>query len=214
MHSIRRHILILGALLALGFTQGNLNPATWSAKVEPGEIKAGGKGTLKLTINLDEGWHVYSLTQPPPPRALKLKLEDNDIFTQAGNAAQPKPKVKFDPNFQIDTETFDGSATFSIPFAVASTAAPGPQKVAAKVTFQVCDSERCLRPKTITVESDVKIAAAGAAGVAVAGRPQVSPTTSPSPVKREASPTPSGAAVSATPDVVEPEPESECQSRV
>jgi thiol:disulfide interchange protein len=202
MLSIRRHILLLGALLALGFTQGNLNPATWSAKVEPGEIKSGSKGTLKLTINLDEGWHVYSLTQPPPPRALKIKLEDNDIFTQAGDAVQPKPKVKFDPNFQIDTETFEGSATFTVPFAVAKTAAPGPLKVAAKVTFQVCDSERCLRPKTITIESDVKVAAAGAAGVAVTGRPQVSPTPTASPLKREATPTPSVAGVAATPEAV------------
>jgi len=82
---MRRHLIILLALLALGFAQETLAPAKWSAKVDPQQLAPGAKGAIKITVNLDPDWHLYSLTQPPPPRGLRLKLDDSQIFTQAGD---------------------------------------------------------------------------------------------------------------------------------
>ncbi len=51
---------------------------------------------------------------------------------------QPKPHVAFDPNFEMNTETFEGEVTFTVPVKVAADAAPGPHKIVVKVTFQAC----------------------------------------------------------------------------
>lgn len=192
---MRRHLIILLGLLALGFAQETLTPAKWSAKVDPQQLAPGAKGALKITVSLDPDWHLYSLTQPPPPRGLRLKLEDNEIFKQAGDPSEPAPKTQFDPNFQIETKSFEGTATFSLPFAVAANAPAGKQIVTAKVTFQVCNSERCLRPTTIPLSADVAILAATQA--ALIAKNQASPTPSPSASPRQTtstSPSPSASA--------------------
>ena len=194
---MRKHVVILLALLALGFAQETLSPAKWSAKVDPQQLAPGSKGAMKITVALDPDWHLYSLTQPPPPRGLRLKLEDSPVFTQAGDPSEPTPKVQFDPNFQIDTKSFEGTVTFSLPFAVAANAPMGKQTVTAKVTYQVCNSERCLRPTTIPVSAEVAILAAAAL------KTQTSPTPSP-----KLSPSPAPTATASVTPTPTPSPES------
>lgn len=169
-------LLVLGSFAAVGWAQG-LNPGTWSARVEPGSLKPGQSAKLLLTIKLDPGWHVYALNQPKPPRALKISIDDSPIFSQDGEPQQPTPKVAYDPNFQIDTSSFEGTATFTLPIKVAADAPGGIQKVVAKVSFQLCDAERCLPPRTRPVEAEVEI---------VGGKPQAAPVAS------VTTPTPSG----------------------
>ncbi|MBX3277445.1 MAG: thioredoxin family protein [Acidobacteria bacterium] len=184
-----RNLIIIGWLFAVGvmlpiFGQGGLIPATWSARVEPEQVKPGAAGKMLLTIKLEPGWHLYSLTQPPPPRALRIALEETPYFSAAGAVQQPKPKVAFDPNFGIDTESFEGTATFTVPFKVSADAPPGPQKIVAKVTFQLCDAEKCLPPRTRQFEADVIITAATTAASATATPAPASaaPLASPSPI--------------------------------
>lgn len=188
-----------------------LNPVTWSARLEPAEVKPGGRAKLLLTATIEKDWHLYSLTQPAGgPRPTKIALDESVVFTAEGSAQQPKPKVIFDPNFQLNTETFDNSVTFTLPVKVNANAEPGAQKIVAKVTFQACDDEQCLPPRTKAVEADVMIAAAAtqavkptpasAATPAVTPTPVASPTASPT-VSPAASPSasPADAAVIAPP---------------
>jgi thiol:disulfide interchange protein DsbD len=188
-----------GGLSGLVSGQANLNPGTWSARVEPAQVKPGGDAKLLLTIKLEPGWHVYSLTQPAPPRALRIVLEENPLFTLAGEIQQPKPKVEFDPNFQINTQFFEGTATFTVPLKVAADAPVGPQKVVAKVTFQLCDAEKCLPPRTRPFEGEVMIAAGALAAAkpsqTVAVSPKPTPTAS---ARASVSPSPT-ATIAATP---------------
>lgn len=182
---------VLGITISLGsphYGQTGLNPGVWSARVEPQQVKPGATAKLLLTIRLEPGWHVYSMNQPPPPRALRIVLEENPHITLAGEIQQPKPKVEFDPNFQIDTQFFEGTATFTVPIKIAPDAPEGAQKIVAKVTSQLCNAERCLPPRTRPYEAEIMIG-----GALAAAKP--SPTIAPSP---SASATPSPAAVAAT----------------
>lgn len=197
-------ILLIGFGTQAGIAQAPI-PATWSARVEPSQLKPGQSALLQLTVKLDPGWHIYSLTQPRPPRALQISLEEGPIFSQAGDPQQPKPKVAFDPNFSIDTATFEGTVTFSLAIKVAADAPTGPQKAVAKVTFQLCTDERCLPPRTKPVEAEVQIAAGKALPEAAAVTPtpqaSISPkatasaSTTPSP---EATATPAPVAAAGT----------------
>ena len=193
-------VLVLPAFVLAGFGQATLNPVAWSARVEPAQVKSGGTVKMLLSIKLDPGWHVYALTQPPPPKSLRISFDEGGMFSLAGEPQQPKPKVEFDPNFQIETQFFEGAATFTVPVKVAADAGPGPQKIVAKVRFQVCDSERCLPPKTLPVEAEVTIVAAEIGRASPSPTPKPSATVVPSPTitpVQTPSPTPSiaGAAV-------------------
>jgi thiol:disulfide interchange protein len=199
-------LVSLLAMVALG--QARLNVVEWSGRLEPASVRPGERAKLLVTAKIDPGWHVYGLSQPPGgPRPTRIALEEGSVFALAGAPQQPKPVTKFDPNFQIDTHTFAGEVTFTVPVQVAADAAPGAQTLVAKVTFMACDDHQCLPPRTKPVEVPVMIAAAGATGApsprasaaspgtAPSPAPQISPSSSPSP---DASPSVTPAAGSPT----------------
>ena len=90
------------------------NPISWAAKLEPSQVKQGAKAKLVVTAKLDPGWHIYSLNQGPPPRATKVALEEGGEFLPDGAVSAPPAKKAFDPNFQIETETYEGGVSRSI----------------------------------------------------------------------------------------------------
>ena len=73
-------------------------------------------GHLEATV--DPEWHMYSLTTPPGPIPTTITIDSSqavDKFT----IFEPPPIRKFDPNFNVDTETYEGSQTFLARFVAA-----------------------------------------------------------------------------------------------
>ncbi|HSW49194.1 MAG TPA: protein-disulfide reductase DsbD domain-containing protein, partial [Bryobacteraceae bacterium] len=100
---------------------------------------------LRLTASIDPGWHLYSLSTPKGPIPTTVRLADTPAV--AGYATyQPKPVVKFDPNFNLDTETFENKAEFVLDVELSPSAAPGPVALTAQVRYQACDEKQCLIP--------------------------------------------------------------------
>jgi thiol:disulfide interchange protein DsbD len=201
---------LLLALLLVAPAQGQtrLNVVAWSGKLEPGQVKPGERAKLLVTAKIDPGWHVYALNQPPGgPKATRIALEEGSSFTIDGNPQQPKPTTKLDPNFNIDTHTFAGEVTFTVPIRVAASAAPGAQKLIAKVTFMACDDHQCLPPRTRPVEVEATIVAgtvksseAKGAAAQVTPSPGKQPTPKAAPASTptsDASPSPTATATPA-----------------
>lgn len=173
--------LIFCVLFLFTFFVKAQNPVSLSINVAPSSIPAGGKGTAKVTANIGGGWYMYSITQGgggPTPTRVSL---DGGPF-KAGGVSGPKPKVKFDENFQMNTESYSGSATFNVPFTVAADIAEGSQNLTVAVRFQVCNDSVCLPPKTLKVSAPVMITAAKTALTPDAkNSPSPTPTVSPTP---------------------------------
>lgn len=181
-------------LLSLGlavFAQVNLNPVTVTARLDNAQLQPGGKAKLLITAKLEPSWHMYALTQPPPPRGVRITVDESGVFKLDGQPQQPKPKVKFDPNFQMDTQTFDGEVTFTVPLKISADAQPGAQKLVAKFNYQVCDEQQCLRPTTKTLELDATLVAAS---LKPSSTPKPTPTAT-----AQASPTATPSAPTPTP---------------
>src|SRR5437867_7861520 len=107
-----RHLLLTTLFVAAsGFSQ-KLDPAKWSLELEPPAIPAGAKVLARLKATIEPGWHVYSLTTPAP-KPSTIRLTDNTVLEQF-RVFQSKPKRAFDPNFNADSETFEGEAIFLI----------------------------------------------------------------------------------------------------
>jgi thiol:disulfide interchange protein DsbD len=161
-------LLTLFAVLfiaAPAFSQDS-NPVSVSTKLDQNQLKPGQAANLLVTAKIEPGWHLYALTQPPPPRAAKITIDESGVFKMNGAAQQPKPKVYKDPNFSLPGEppfmsqAFQNEVTFTAPIKVSNDAAPGAQKLIAKFGYQVCNDTICLRPRTDTLEIETMIAAA------------------------------------------------------
>lgn len=185
MNKVFRQIGLIFFLLSFtAFIVNAQNPVSLSINVAPSSVPAGGKGTAKVTASIGGGWYMYSITQGgggPTPTRVTL---DGGPF-KAGGVSGPKPKVKFDENFQMNTESYSGSATFNIPFTVAADAPAGSQDLTASVRFQVCNDSVCLPPKTLKVSAPVAITAAQtkpspSPSASASPSPSITPTPSPS----------------------------------
>jgi len=79
-----------------------------------------------------------------------------------------------DPNFEINTETHEGSATFSTPLVVAD-ASTGAQQLNINVRFQACDDTKCLPPRTLKLNAPVMLAATAVVALPALTSPSATP---------------------------------------
>src|SRR5689334_21517842 len=107
MKGLSAATLLTAALL----TAQPRNPVQWTVTAEPSAVAPGATVLAKVTGKIDSGWHVYALTSPaggPTPTTIKL----GETTVASGlKLYQPKPAVKFDPNFNINVEAFEGVVT-------------------------------------------------------------------------------------------------------
>jgi len=140
-----RVILTLFLAAASGFAE-KLDPAKWSLELQPATAAPGSKVLARFRAKIEPGWHLYSLTTPaggPIPTTLRL---DSNPAIASFRVFEPQPKRAFDPNFNLDTETYEDEPVFLIEIETKKDAAPGASEVAAEVRYQMCDPRRCLPP--------------------------------------------------------------------
>jgi len=150
--------LVAVALFSLAAaTAGAQDPVKWTTS-QVGTAVAGGTASVKLVAAIEEGWHIYSLTQGPGgPTPSRITLPDSQPFALAGTIKADAPDVQFDKNFGINVETYEHAATFTVPVAVDKSAKPGAQQVRVNTRYQVCNASMCLPPKTVKLAVDVKV---------------------------------------------------------
>lgn len=134
-----------------------LRPVVWSATA-PKSAAPGSTVPITLVATIDDGWHLYSTTQPSGgPIPTRISVGPSSIFAEAGALAFPKPTVAPDPNFGINVETYQRTVTFTVPVHVAADARRGVDTVALLARFQACNASLCLPPKTQTVSVPVTV---------------------------------------------------------
>lgn len=140
--------LLVCSLAGSASAQPQARFAKWSAKLVPSDVRAGETAQLVFTVQLDSGWHMYSLTQPPGgPLKTTLTLNPNKTVVSA-KAVQGKPKKAMDASFNVMTEMFEGKVAFAIPIKVIA-GASGKQSLTAHVEYMLCDAKNCLPPTRI-----------------------------------------------------------------
>jgi thiol:disulfide interchange protein DsbD len=152
------------ALLFLGtsaFAQRDQH-VVWTLSVEPAPVAPGGKALLKMAGRIDEGWHLYSASSPAATPT-KILLAPN-AAVEKYRLLQPPPKRSFDPNFNSDTETYEGEVAFLLEVALKPDAPAGPVELAISARYQTCNPKMCVPTKwsgtaTLTVDLAAKTAA-------------------------------------------------------
>ena len=192
-------ILALGIIVWPGtaFAQGE-NPITWTLAEGPKQVKPAQKFDLELTAKIEEGWYLYSTTQPPGgPNATRITMPAGGPFSFYGAPGGPPPKVKYDANFSMETETHDGSVTFALPVEVAKDTASGTHKAEVHVRFQTCNERLCLPPKTEKLSVTLNV---------VGGAPPATQSAAPNAGTPAATSAATSSAAPATTGAVQPAP--------
>jgi thiol:disulfide interchange protein len=159
-------VLLLTAVAAANSQE---NAVTWSALGPVEVVHQGQKFTAKVSARISPGWHIYSITQAPGgPVPTTIMLPGKQPFTLDGFVIGPLPHSGYDPNFQIQTDTYEKTVSFKVPLMAANTVQSGTNSAAIDVRFQACNETICLPPKTVHLRALLKIvsgakAAAGSA---------------------------------------------------
>ena len=114
-------------------------------------------GHLEATV--DPEWHMYSLTTPPGPIPTTIKT-DNSPSVDRFTIFEPPPIRKFDPSFNTDTETYEGTQTFLARIQLKKDLQPGPVTITFVPRYQTCSGTSCIPPRTRPVSAVLNIAAA------------------------------------------------------
>jgi DsbC/DsbD-like thiol-disulfide interchange protein len=128
-------------------------PVHWRAA--PATIGANGMGHVALTAAIDDGWHIYAVTQGPGgPVPTRFTLAPGQPLALAGEpAVAPAPRSEMDESFGIQVQMHEHHATFTIPVKVTTGARPDSVHVRAR--YQACNASLCLPPQTAQLTAPV-----------------------------------------------------------
>jgi hypothetical protein len=129
--------------------------ASWAEKRA---LARGSVATLELSAEVQQGWHVYALSQlPGGPIPLRVTLDDNPVVQLAGTPSDTAPEEQHDPRFDLDTRFYTHSFTVRVPVSVNQQAAAGRQLIPVNVRFQTCSDRECQPPKTVHLSVPVDL---------------------------------------------------------
>jgi hypothetical protein len=114
--------------------------------------------TLELSGHVEEGWHVYALSQKPGgPIPLRVSIEDNPFASLSGPPSGSTPETRLDPSFNLQTEFYTSSFAVHVPVALKPGTATGNQQIPLSIRFQACSARECKPPKTIHLSVPVEV---------------------------------------------------------
>jgi hypothetical protein len=149
-----RRVLVLAALSLplLPQSKGVLSVGP----VEKLTIQRGASGEVKITAQLQPGFHVNSNT-PSEEYLIPLKLTWAKEPLQAEQVNYPKPqseKYDFSPT---PLSVFSGNFEIVTRFKAPADARNGPAIMNGKLRYQACNNKECLPPRTIEIPVTVEI---------------------------------------------------------
>lgn len=191
MHRFSYKLLIL--LLFLPTVLFAQTPAKWSLDLggRSGSVKQGESFKAVLQAEVESGWHLYATDQPEGgPIPTTIKVTEGKPYKIDGEVTSPLPKVKPDPNFQVDgkpleTKYFELNAKFTVP--VAATSDTQADDLTFDVRFQLCNDTFCLPPKTwrVSTAGSEEVKRTASAAPKVAATPDAYLTTEPPEITRK-----------------------------
>ncbi|HWF10305.1 MAG TPA: cytochrome c biogenesis protein CcdA [Bryobacteraceae bacterium] len=156
---MRRLLLLLVSFASLAFAQSEkFNHVQWKLTFEQSAAAPGATVLGRLDATVDSDWHMYSLTTPPGPIPTTIEI-DNSPAVAKFTIFEPPPVRKFDPNFNADTETYEGAQVFYTRIQLKKNLEPGAVTITFEPRYQTCSGTSCIPPRTRQVAATLNIVA-------------------------------------------------------
>ena len=120
------------------------NPVNWTATAKKIADKT---YEIRLTANINNGWHIYSQTTPDGgPVPTSISFTKNPLFQLQGTAKEVgKLEQHNEPLFGVDLKQFSNKVDF---VQVVKLKANVKTSADVAVEFMVCNDKQCLPPAT------------------------------------------------------------------
>ena len=139
----------MSATLILALAPLLQDPFPASARFEPTSAPIGAEVELRVTLTLDEGWHVYHPEQDPLT-GVPVSVAVPEGFVAAGplrSLAEPDLHVEEIGGETLEYLWLSGEVELVLPLTVAGAA--GEREVEVTVGYQACTEEVCLAPESV-----------------------------------------------------------------
>jgi thiol:disulfide interchange protein len=147
--SMRTGVIALVAMFAAVAPGQQRNPVQWTFTPDSMSAAPGATVPAKITAKLEDGWHIYALTNPEGgPTPTTIKVNPASPAVAAIRLYQPKPETKFDPNFNMNVEAFEHEVVLYAGIELAKDAPPGDTEISLLARYQACTDKECLPRKT------------------------------------------------------------------
>jgi DsbC/DsbD-like thiol-disulfide interchange protein len=170
MNRISRSFVVLLTFAALASAQDAKSKEAIKkveAVFEPAEAKPGQTVTLKIVVQLADGYHTYPVHQPAPEAKYSTNSiafpKDGPVIFVGETVDPPGAKAKKEDTYEL--LTYPGGGTWMRKAVVPPTAKAGTVAAKVKFTMQVCDENACFPPKKYDLEVPLKILDAPAVAI-------------------------------------------------
>ena len=129
------------------------NPVSWTFSAKKIDDKT---YEVRMTANIQSGWHLFSLQQPDDAVALPtgFTINNNPLFKLDGKIREEGKLEKFhDKRLDISANQYSNKVDF---VQVVKLKASAKTNLTGSVEFQTCNDERCLPPKTVNFNIALK----------------------------------------------------------
>ena len=138
-------VLALFSLFQFVASAQIFQPVKWKFSVKPLENN---EYEISASAVIDDTWHVYALSVSDKADAIgpiptTLKLNASPDFELVGKTKEGKYITHFDPNFEMDLNYFEKSASFKQKIKAKS---DKPFTLSGVVEYMACNDERCIFP--------------------------------------------------------------------
>ena len=132
--------------------RGKTNPALLRFKLSPEDAKPGDKVTLSIDLQLDEGWHTFSLTQKGEGGdPTVIELDSVHGLKPLGKDFVPDhpAEVEVEKELGLTLEVHHGRVTWSREFEVLPEAQSGQIGVSGRISYQTCKTS-CIPSREVS----------------------------------------------------------------
>ena len=135
-------VLIINVTL---FSQEDFSDAVvYTLELNRSSLRAGEVATLTADLRIKKNFYVYSTHPEKSLSPSEIEWEDSSYFDAVGIFQEPMPKIKYDPNFNMDIGYHTGSVSFKQDIQFNVDLKPGDYTVNGTFIYQACDPRRCI----------------------------------------------------------------------
>lgn len=148
-----RWIVIFFLLVGFSASAQIMNPVTWSFTAKKTADKT---YEVHLTAAIQSGWHLYSQIQPEDAIAIPtgIKFTANPLLNLNGVVKEVGKMQKFhDSKLGLSANQYSNKVDF---VQVVKLKANAKTNIAGGVEFQTCDDKKCLPPRTVNFNIELK----------------------------------------------------------
>ena len=133
---------------SMAFAQKDLNPVSWSfssKKISDNVYE------IQMTATIDNGWHLYSQTQPKDAMAepTSFDFKKNPLLEFDGKVKEAGKLEKFvDKDLGVSANQYSNKVVFTQKIKMKGKAKTN---VTGTLRYQTCNDEKCLPPKTVNL---------------------------------------------------------------